>query len=109
VAPLLRLGNDRARPQGGRVGVEPEHDLAAALLDERRQAIREAGVHAFVLPEGASPVDAAGCQPVAFRYDYWPGAPAPDLTAFFSDEPALNRGTLLAAIWIRSPVCGLTP
>jgi hypothetical protein len=24
-------------------------------------------------------------------------------------EPALNRGTLLAAIWIRSPVCGLTP
>ena len=28
---------------------------------------------------------------------------------FFRAEPALNFGTLLAAIWILSPVCGLTP
>jgi hypothetical protein len=26
-----------------------------------------------------------------------------------SEEPALKRGTLLAAIWIFSPVWGLTP
>jgi hypothetical protein len=31
------------------------------------------------------------------------------LTALFRAEPALKRGTLLAAIWIFSPVCGFTP
>ena len=31
------------------------------------------------------------------------------LMDFLSAEPALNRGTRLAAISIRSPVCGLTP
>ena len=31
------------------------------------------------------------------------------MTALFSAEPALKRGTLLAAIWIFSPVCGFTP
>jgi hypothetical protein len=37
------------------------------------------------------------------------GLYAPLLTALFSEEPALKRGTLLAAIWIFSPVCGFTP
>jgi hypothetical protein len=40
-----RLGIARARPlpgQLGRVGVEAEADLAAALLDERRQPIGKA-------------------------------------------------------------------
>ena len=32
---------DRARPQRGRIGVEPEHDLAAALLYERRKPVGE--------------------------------------------------------------------
>ena len=31
------------------------------------------------------------------------------MTDFFRAEPALNFGTLLAAIWIFSPVCGFTP
>src|SRR2546423_397964 len=35
--------------------------------------------------------------------------PSYDLTAFLSAEPALKRGTRLAAIWIRSPVWGFTP
>jgi len=36
-----RPGLDRRRPQPGRVGVEAEYDLAAALLDERRQPVRK--------------------------------------------------------------------
>src|SRR6185503_2978037 len=36
-----RLGPDRDLPQLGRVGVEAEDDLAAALLDERRNSICE--------------------------------------------------------------------
>ena len=75
---LNGLGPDRDRPQAGRVGVEAEDDLAAALLYERRQPIREAS--------GQVP-----------------------LMLFFRADPALNFGTLLAAIWILSPVCGLTP
>ena len=31
----------RARPQRGRIGVEPEADLAAALVDERREPVGE--------------------------------------------------------------------
>jgi hypothetical protein len=73
-----RLGPDRDRPQVGRVGVEAEDDLAATLIDQRRNSICEMR------------------QVVA-------------LIDFFKAEPALNFGTLLAAIWIFSPVCGFTP
>ena len=73
-----RIGPDRDPPQLGRVGVEAEDDLAAALLYERRKPISEMR------------------QVVA-------------LIDFFKAEPALNFGTLLAAIWIFSPVCGFTP
>ena len=108
------------RPQRRRVGVEPEQHLAAALLDPRRQAVREAGVHAFgptrrrfaglcglSSPRSAGP--ACGYPPKPPPGAPPPGAPAPLLTAFLSDEPALKRGTRLAAIWIRSPVWGFTP
>src|SRR5207244_13121293 len=67
-----RLALDPLRPKRGRLGVEAEHDVAAALLYERREPIRERSGSAR---------------------DY-----QPLLTAFFSAEPALNRGTLLAAI-----------
>ena len=63
----------------GRVGVEPEADLAAALFDERRQPIREGS------------------------------ALAQPLTLAFRAEPAEKRGTLPPGIVIRSPVRGLTP
>ena len=63
-----------------RVGVEAEADLAAALLDERRQPIRERR--------------SGSAQP---------------LTLDFSAEPAEKRGTLPPGIVIRSPVRGLTP
>ena len=68
-----RLGPDRDRPKPGRVGVEAENDLAAALLYERREPISE-----------------------VLRQE--------PLMLFFSALPALNFGTRLAAIWIRSPV-----
>jgi hypothetical protein len=29
------------RPEGGRIGIEPEHDTAAALLHKRREPIAE--------------------------------------------------------------------
>ena len=72
------LGPDRDLPEIGRVGVEAEDDLAAALLYERRNSICEM-------------------------------RQAVSLMLFFRAEPALNFGTLLAAIWILSPVCGFTP
>ena len=31
------------------------------------------------------------------------------LTASFKALPALNAGTVVAAIWIAAPVCGLRP
>ena len=63
-----------------RVGVEAEADLAAALLDERREPIREQA-----------------------------SANQPPLTLVFRAEPAEKRGTLPPGIVIRSPVRGLTP
>ena len=75
-------GVARLRPlagQLGRVGVEAETDLAAALSDERRQPIREC----------------FGNQP--------------PLTLVLSAEPAEKRGTLPPGIVIRSPVRGFTP
>ena len=72
-----RPGIDRRRPQAGRIGVEAENDLAAALLYERRQPVRKR------IPGREARV----CR--------WA---QPLLTALLSAEPALNRGTLLAAI-----------
>lgn len=81
-------GPDSRRPQAGRIGVEAENDLTATLLYERRKPVGE------------------GLPGTEARVNGWV---QPRLTAVFSAEPALNRGTLLAAISIRSPVCGLTP
>ena len=53
----------------------------------------EADLTAALLDERRSPIDEV-TQP---------------LTAFFRAEPAENRGTLLAAMVIRSPVRGFTP
>jgi hypothetical protein len=83
-----RPGVDRRRPQAGRIGVEAENDLAAALFDERRQPVGKR------IPGGEARVGTL-VQPL--------------LTALLSAEPALNLGTLLAAISMRSPVCGFTP
>ena len=79
-----RLGSPGSRPvpgQLGRVGVEAEADLAAALFDERREPIRERSS----------------------------AATQPPLTLVFRAEPAEKRGTLPPGIVIRSPVRGLTP
>jgi hypothetical protein len=75
-------GVTRLRPlpgQFGRIGVETETDLTAALSDERREPIREC----------------CGNQP--------------PLTLVLSAEPAEKRGTLPPGIVIRSPVRGFTP
>ena len=66
--------------QLGRVGVEAEADLTAALFDERREPIRE--------------MAQLVAQP---------------LTLVFSAEPAEKRGTLPPGMVILSPVRGLTP
>ena len=65
--------------QLGRIGVETEADLTAALNDERGEPIREC----------------CGNQP--------------PLTLVLSAEPAEKRGTLPPGIVIRSPVRGFTP
>jgi hypothetical protein len=43
----LAFGMDRAGPELGGVGIEPQADLAAALLDERRQPVGENGARAL--------------------------------------------------------------
>ena len=78
---------DRRGPKPRGIGVETEHDLTATLLYERREPVGEGIPGAYA------------------RVSSW----AQPLTADLSAEPALKRGTLLAAISIRSPVCGLTP
>ena len=83
---------DRVRPQLGRVGVDPQDDLGLALGDRPGEAVPERG--------GGRRL-AGGRQSVARRPCY--------LTAFFRPEPAVKRGTLLAAICIVSPVRGLRP
>src|ERR1700742_2859129 len=60
--------------------------MAAALLNEGRQPIRELD-----------------------QYRLRPSRPQPPLTLLFSAEPAEKRGTLPPGIVIRSPVRGLTP
>src|ERR1700742_3127633 len=60
--------------------------MAAALLNEGRQPIRELD-----------------------QYRLRPSRPQPPLTLLFSAEPAEKRGTLPPGIVILSPVRGLTP
>jgi hypothetical protein len=78
---------DRRGPQPRGIGVETEDDLTATLLYERREPVGE------------------GIPGACARVSRW----AQPFTADLSADPALNRGTLLAAISMRSPVCGLTP
>jgi hypothetical protein len=75
-------GLDRRPPEPGRVGVETDDELTLSFLNERGEPVAER-LRAI-------------CD-------------QPPLTVFLSFAPAENRGTLLAAIWMRSPVWGLTP
>lgn len=70
-------GLDRRPPESGRVGVETEDELTLSFLNERGEPVAER-LRAI-------------CD-------------QPPLTVFLSFAPAENRGTLLAAIWMRSPV-----
>src|SRR5207253_10328999 len=70
----------RERPQLARVRVQSEHDLGLALGDALRKLVAEA-------------------QRLSQR----------PFTALLRLLPAVNRGTRDAAIWMRSPVRGLTP
>lgn len=70
------------RPKLGRVGIEAENELTFPFLDKRCEAVAKG---------------------LNLRLDQ------PPLTVCLSFAPAENFGTLLAAIWIVSPVCGLTP
>ncbi len=95
---VARLGGalDGGGPEAGRVGIDPDDDLGPARLDGGR----EAGA------EGSDLVGrrwriAAGA-PLGLRTDGY-------LTAFLRPEPAVKRGTLLAAMVIDSPVRGLRP
>ena len=67
-------------PQRRRIGVEAEDELGLSLGDPRRERVAEARVRV----SAPSPRSSGRCPPV-------------------------NRGTREAAIWIRSPVRGLTP
>ena len=72
-----------AAPGPQRVGgrVEPEHDLRLALGHARGQGVAKATARRQRLP----------------------------FTALLRPLPAVKRGTREAAIWMRSPVRGLTP
>ena len=102
LAVTTAYGLDRDLPQGGRVGVEAEDDLAAPLLDERGEPVSEGENGSDTTAAEALP---AGLSLILRRCALY----IEPLTAFFRAEPALKRGTRLAAIWIRSPVCGFTP
>jgi hypothetical protein len=67
------------RPQARRIRIQAEDDLRAASLDRRGQAVAERR------------------------------RARQDRTAFLSDEPAVKRGTVVAAIRIGLPVRGFTP
>jgi hypothetical protein len=68
------------RPQRARIGVQAEHDLRLTLGDSCGEGVAE-GVRLAQRP----------------------------FTALLSPLPAVKRGTRDAAIWMRSPVRGLTP
>ena len=76
-------------PQLRRVGIEAQNHLGLAQCDVAGQPVSEWN------PGRPRPVDRLR--------DQLP------LTAFLRPEPAENFGAFEAAIWIRSPVCGLTP
>src|SRR5205085_5778633 len=71
-------------PERGGVGVETEDDLALPLFDERREPIGKGRAHGLSRPTAFS-----GGADHAY---------IPALTAFLRADPALNRGTRLAAI-----------
>lgn len=70
------------RPKLGRIGVEAENELTLPFFNKRCEAVAKG----LML-----------------------GLDQPPLTVCLSLAPAENFGTLLAAIWIVSPVCGFTP
>jgi hypothetical protein len=55
VAIAIAHGPDRDLPQGGRVGVEAENDLAAPLFDERSELVSEGGNSSDTTAAGALP------------------------------------------------------
>ena len=71
------------------VGIEPQNDLGLAAGDVAGQPVTEG------CAGGPHLVQSVGDQPF--------------LTDFLRPEPAENFGAFDAAIWIFSPVCGLTP
>ena len=90
-APRRRSGQRRRG-----IGVDPEDDLGLARGDGGGEPVAERR-------------DAAGAGDVARRRPAQLRAPGCYLTAFLRPEPAVKRGTLLAAIVIVSPVRGLRP
>ena len=93
------MGGDvtqRLRPEAGRVGIEPQDDLGLAPGDDLREPVGERRPDRGLGRRRRRGVllRRNGRQP---------------LTAFFSPEPAVKRGTLEALIWIGSPVRGCTP
>ncbi len=76
-----RIGHGTSEPV--RRGIESEADLAAALVDESREAVGEVGATELSTPR--------------------------PLTFFLSPEPAEKRGTFPPGMKIRSPVRGFTP
>ena len=99
-APAPRRAVDRGRPQLRRVGVDPEDDLRLARGDGCGEPVAE--VRPAASP-GRAPM--RGCR----RRDAGVPGVGGYLTAFLRPEPAVKRGTLLAAMVIVSPVRGLRP
>src|SRR6185436_11011257 len=95
-----RLGRavDRARPQPGGVGVDPEDDLGLARRDRGGEPVSE----------GWARRRYGRRRPIAGARHRLRGAGC-YLTAFLRPDPAVKRGTRLAAIVIVSPVRGLRP
>src|SRR5690606_32564291 len=78
------------RPEVRGVRVEADDHLRPASPNETRQSLRERLSPARWCREGQI-------------------VPRQPFTALLSPEPAVKRGTRVAAIWMRSPVRGLTP
>src|SRR5581483_1237899 len=107
-----------ARPQAGRIRIEAQDDLRASLGDlacepvaERLRRRRSShGARAAYAGAGRRSGDAIvpSHDRVRPRFRLC-GKGRGYLTAFFSAAPAVNFGTLDAAIWIFSPVAGLRP
>lgn len=76
------IGLDLSRPKFGRVRIETEDELTLSFFNEYCEAVAKGLMRSL---------------------------DQPPLTVCLSFAPAENFGTLLALIWIVSPVCGLTP